>query len=64
MSVPAGVVEEPKMATLVTLISMAAHGHGPTVLYREKSLLLLLRHVVLMSELLSVLTDDVSNPEG
>ena len=64
MPVAAGVVEEAHVTALVTTVGMTAHGGSPAVFDRKECFLLNLRHVVLPTELLSVLTDDVSNPDG
>lgn len=64
MAVTARVIEKSLMSALIALIGMTAHGKCATVFYCEKHLLLFSRHMVLLSELLSVLADDVSNPLG
>jgi hypothetical protein len=52
------------MPTLVALLGMATHGHGPAIFHCEKSFLLRWGDVVLLPELLAKPTNDLSNPIG
>jgi hypothetical protein len=64
MTITTRVVEETHVTTLVTLISMTTHGGCPAVLNGKENFLLNRGHFVMLTIILTVLTDNTSNPDG
>jgi hypothetical protein len=64
MTITARVVEDTLVTALVTTVSMATHHRCATVFDGKKSLLLDVGHFVILTVLLTVLTEYISNLDG